>query len=59
MTSVQDLLALSISVEKFDVILIGLPLYVTLSFSLISFNILSFFYVFSVLIIMWWWDFLF
>ena len=52
MTSDQALLALIISVEKSDVILIGLPLYVTWPFSLAAFNILSLFCAFSILIIM-------
>jgi hypothetical protein len=51
--SVQDILAFRISVEKLVVILIHLPFYVTWPFSLTSFNILSLFYTFSVLIIMW------
>ena len=41
MTSDQALLAFIVSVEKSGVILIGLPLYVTWSFSLAAFNILS------------------
>jgi hypothetical protein len=41
MTSVQDLLAFRVSVEKSGVILIGLPLYVTWSFPLTALNILS------------------
>ena len=52
MTSVKDLLAFRVSVEKFGVILIGLLLYVTWHFSFIAFNILSLFCAFSVLIIM-------
>jgi hypothetical protein len=52
MTSAQDLLAFIISVEMSGVILIGLPLYVTWTFSLTAFNILSFFSIFGVLIIM-------
>jgi hypothetical protein len=40
MTSVQDCLSFIISVEKSGTILIGLTLYVTYPFSLISFNIL-------------------
>jgi hypothetical protein len=51
-TSVQDLLAFIVSGEKSRVILIGLPLYVTLPFSLTAFNILSLFSAFVVLIIM-------
>ena len=51
MTSVQDFLAFRVSVKKSDVILIHLPLYVTWPFSLTSFNILSLFCAFSVLII--------
>ena len=42
-TSVQDLLAFILSVEKSGVILIGLPLYVTCPFSITAFNILSLF----------------
>jgi hypothetical protein len=45
-------LAFRISIEKSDIILIGLPLYVTLSFSLTAFNILSLFYTFIIFIIM-------
>jgi hypothetical protein len=57
-TSVQDLLAFRVSVEKLDVTLILLPLYVTWPpLFLIAFNILSLFCTFSVLIIMWWEDF--
>jgi hypothetical protein len=52
MTSPQDLLAFRVSVEKSGVILIGLPLDVTLTFSLTAFNILSLFCPFGVLIIM-------
>jgi hypothetical protein len=52
MTSVQDLLAFRVSVEKSGVILVSLPLYVTLSFYLIAFNIICLLYAFSVLIIM-------
>jgi hypothetical protein len=52
MTSVQDLLAFRISVEKTGVILIGLPLYVIWPFSLTALNILSLFCAFSILIIM-------
>ena len=52
MTFAQDLLNFRVSVEKSDVILIGLPLYVTWPFSLAAFNILSLFCAFSVLIIM-------
>jgi hypothetical protein len=40
-TSLHALLSLKVSVEKSTVILIGLPLYVIYSFSLIAFNILS------------------
>ena len=40
-TSVQDLRAFIVSGEKSGVILIGLPLYVTLPFSLNAFNILQ------------------
>ena len=52
MRSVQDLLAFMVSGEKFGVILIGLPLYVTCPFSLIALSILSLFSTFGVLIIM-------
>jgi hypothetical protein len=52
MTSSQDLLSFILPGEKSGVILIGLPLYVTLSFSLTAFNILSLFSAFGVLIIM-------
>ena len=58
-TSVQDLLASIFSGEKFGVILIGLPLYVTWHFFLTAFNILSLFSTFVVLIIMCWEEFLF
>jgi hypothetical protein len=51
MNSVQDLLAFRVSVEKSDVILIGLSLYVTWAFSFTAFNILSLLCVFSNLII--------
>jgi hypothetical protein len=51
-TSAQDLLAFTVSGEKFGVILIDLPLYVTCHFPLIAFNILSLFSAFVVLIIM-------
>ena len=53
MRAAQDLRAFMVSGEKSDVILIGLPLYVTRPFSLTAFNILSLFSVFGVLIIMW------
>ena len=52
MRSVQDLLVFQVSAEKSDVILIGLPLYVTLPFSFFAFSILSLFFALSVLIIM-------
>ena len=52
MTSVQALLACSVSVEKSGVILIGLTLHITWSFSLAVFNILSLYCAFGVLIIM-------
>jgi hypothetical protein len=52
MTSSQDLLTFIVSGEKYCVILIGLPLYVTCPFSLTAFNILSLFCAFGVLIIM-------
>jgi hypothetical protein len=45
-------LAFIVSGEKFGIIVIGLPLYVTRPFPLITFNILSLFSVFDVLIIM-------
>jgi hypothetical protein len=51
-TSALDLLAFIVSGEKSGVILIGLPLYVTCSFSLTAFNILCLFSAFVVLIIM-------
>ena len=51
-TCVQDLLAFIVSGEKSGVILIGLPFYVTLPFSLTAFSILSLFSAFVVLIIM-------
>ena len=51
-TSVQALLDFIVSGEKSGVILIGLPLYVTLPFPFTSFNILSLFSAFVVLIIM-------
>jgi hypothetical protein len=56
---VQDLLAFIVSGEKSYVIFIDLPLYVTLSFSLTAFNVLSLFSAFVVLIIMCREDFLF
>jgi hypothetical protein len=49
-TPTQALLAFRVFTEKLDVILTGLPSYVTCSFSLVAFNGLS---LFSVLIIMW------
>ena len=52
MISAQDLLGFMVSGEKFNVILIGLPLYVTWPFSLTALNILSLFSTFGVLIIM-------
>ena len=55
----QILLAFIDSVETSGVILKGLLLYVTWSCSLAAFDILSLFYAFSVLIIMWWEYFLF
>ena len=58
-TSDQALLAFIVSVEKSGVILIGLPIYVTLPFSLTAFNILSLFSAFFVLIIMCQEEFLF
>ena len=51
MTSDQSLLAFVASVEKFGIILIGLPLYVTWPFSLAAFKILSLLFEFSVLVI--------
>ena len=53
----HDLLAFIVSNEKSDVILIGLPLYVTWPFSFAALNILSLLCMFSVLIIMWREDF--
>jgi hypothetical protein len=58
-TSVLDLLAFIVSDEKSEVILIGLPLYVTCPFSLAAFNILSLFSASIVLIIMCQEEFLF
>jgi hypothetical protein len=58
-TSVQDLLAFIVSDEKSGVILIVLPLYVSLPFTLTGFNILSLFSAFVVLIIMCQEEFLF
>jgi hypothetical protein len=52
MTSAEDLLILSLSVDKSGVILTSLRLYVSLPFSLSTFNVLSLLCVFSVLIIM-------
>jgi hypothetical protein len=57
-TSVQDLLALIDSGENSGIILLGLPLYVTWTFSLTAFNILCLFSAFVVLIIMCWEKFL-
>jgi hypothetical protein len=51
-TSIQVLLALRLSIEESDVMIIGLPLYVMWSFSLAAFNIFPLFYTFSVLVIM-------
>ena len=51
-TSIQNLLAFKVSIEKSGVILIDLPLRVTLPFSLAALNILSLFCMFYVLIIM-------
>ena len=48
----QALLAFIVSIEKSGVILVFLPLYVTWSFSLAAFNILSLLSTFNVLIIM-------
>jgi hypothetical protein len=50
-TSFHALLAFRVFVEKSAVILSGLPLDVTWCFSLASFNVLSLFYIFCVLII--------
>jgi hypothetical protein len=58
-TSVQDLLAFIVSGEKSGVILVGLPLYMTLPFSLTAFNILFLFSAVVVLIIMCHEEFLF
>jgi hypothetical protein len=52
MTIAQNLLAFIVSSEKSGVIMIGLPLYVTYSFSLTTFNILSLFSAFGFLIIL-------
>ena len=52
MTSQKALLDIVICVEKFDVILIGLSLYVTCPFSLAACNTFSLICAFSVLIIM-------
>ena len=52
MISAQDLLAFIVSVEKSDVILIGLPFYITWPFSVTAFNVLSLFCAFGVLTIM-------
>ena len=51
-TSVQDLLAFIVSMEKSGVILIVLPLYVTWPFSVVVLNNFSLFCMFNVLIIM-------
>ena len=59
MTSAQDLPAFIVSGEKSDIILIGLSLHVTWSFSFAAFNILSLFCAFGVFIIMWLEEFLF
>ena len=53
----QDLLAFIVSIEKSGIFLIGMPLYVTWPFSFAALNILSLFFVVSVLIIMWQKDF--
>ena len=55
----HDLLDFIVSNEKSGVILIGLPLYVTWSFSFAALNIFSLFCMFSVLIIIWQGDFFF
>jgi hypothetical protein len=52
MTSVQDLLAFRVSVEKSNIILVGFLLYVTWPFFLTTFNILFVFCAFSVFSIM-------
>ena len=52
MSSAQDILTFIVSGEKSGIILIGLPLYVTWPFPLISFNILSLYCAFGGLIIM-------
>ena len=59
MTSDQALLAFIVSIEKSGVILIGLILYVTWHFFHVAFNILSLLCALSILIIIWWEDFLF
>jgi len=50
-TSVQAPLDFRVSIEKLSRVIIGLPSYVTWSFPFASFNILSLFCMFSVLII--------
>ena len=50
-TSIQNFLAFKRSLEKQGVILIGLPLYGTWSFSFAAFHILSLLCIFSILII--------
>ena len=59
MRSSQDLLAFIVSGEKYGVILISLPLYVTWPLSLTAFNILYLFSAFGVLTITWQEEFLF
>ena len=51
MRSAQNLLAFIVYGEKSGVILVNLPLYVTWTFSLTDFNILSLFSIFGVLMI--------
>ena len=63
-TSIQELVAFKISIEKSGVILMGLPVCVTWSFSLVAFNNFSLFCTFRVLIIVYcgkllFWSYLF
>jgi hypothetical protein len=51
-TSIHSPVDFRVSTEKSGVILIGLPLYTTWSFSLTAFNMLSLFCMLSVVIIM-------
>ena len=54
----HHLLAFRVFIEKSDDNMMGLPLYVTRSYSLGAFNILSAFYLFSVFIVMKYMEFL-